>query len=87
MAEEEPLVRGDVELGLHAALAVLAALAGDQVDPVHHEHRRGGQLGVARTEHLAAGAGQQVVIVEAGLGGRKTVKFAGHGRLRDGRTG
>ena len=67
MAGEEPQVRLDVEFGADEALAEGAAGLADLGDAVEHQHRRVGQLGVARTEQLAAGAGQQFFIVVAGL--------------------
>jgi hypothetical protein len=70
MAGKEPQVGRDVELGHDMALAVLAPVFRDVGDAVHHQHRRLGQLGVARPEQLSARAGKQVVAVEAGLGHR-----------------
>ena len=61
MALEKPQVRANVEFGNHLSLAVSAAVLADPGDAVEHQHRRQGQLGIARTKHLAAGAGQQIV--------------------------
>src|ERR1700730_2326031 len=62
MAAEEPEVRLDVELGAHQALAVFPAGLGNLADAVEHQHRRQRQLRVARAEHLAAAAGQQILV-------------------------
>jgi hypothetical protein len=67
VALEEPKRRVDVELGLDVALAELAAFRGDLRDAVEHQHRRQGQLGVARAEELAPPAGQQLFGIEAVL--------------------
>ena len=64
VAGEEPQVRLEVELGARHALAVLPALLGDFRDAVEHQHRRQRQLR-SRGEHLAASAGQQLLIIEA----------------------
>ena len=65
MASEEPEVRLDVEFGAHLPLAVLAALVADRGDAVEHEHGRERQLGIARTEKLAAAAGEQLLVIKA----------------------
>ena len=59
--------RLDVEFGADEALVELAAGFADLGDAVEHQHWRVGQLGVAGTEQLAAGAGQQILIAVAGL--------------------
>src|SRR6185312_11421887 len=69
MAAEEPEVRLDVEFGLDIALAIVAAVLGNAGDAVEHQHRRSGQLRVARAEHFAAPAGQKGFVVE----GRRTL--------------
>src|SRR5690606_20432827 len=66
VAVEEPQVRADVELGADHALAVLAAFGGDLGDAVEHQHRGRRQACVAGAEHLAAGAGQQLVAIKGG---------------------
>ncbi len=48
------------------ALAVRASVVRDVADPVHHQHRRRGKLGVARAEQVAPGTGQQRRLVKAG---------------------
>src|SRR6056297_1229482 len=70
MAFEEPEIGLDVELGDDMALAVRATVGGDVGDPVHHQHRRQGQLRVARPEKLAPGAGQKGLLVE----GRRIIR-------------
>src|SRR5262249_27465825 len=62
MAAEEPEVGLDVELGAHDALAEFAAGLADFADAVEHQHRRQRQLCIARAEHLAAAARQQILI-------------------------
>src|ERR1700704_6305805 len=64
VAGEEPQVRLHVELGARHSLAVLAALLGNLGDPVEHQHRRQRKLW-SLGEHLAAAAGQELIIVEA----------------------
>src|SRR5690606_34876837 len=64
MALEEPEVRADVELGADEALAVLAAVLVDLDDAVEHQHRVGGQAGVAGGEQLTTGAGFQLLAGE-----------------------
>src|SRR5690606_14650235 len=71
VALEEPQVGADLEFGTDHALAVLATLGRDLGDPVEHQHRGGGQPGVARAEHLAAGTGQQLVAIKGGRSGHQ----------------
>ena len=66
MAGEEPEVGLQVEHGPDQALAVFPALFGDLGDSVEHQHRRQRKLGIARPEQLAAAAGEQILVVEAG---------------------
>jgi hypothetical protein len=47
---EEPEARRNGELGDRAALAKLTAIKGQLSYPIHHQHRRRRQLGIARTE-------------------------------------
>src|SRR5262245_61977141 len=54
VAWEEPQVRLKVEHGTNQALAVLAPGFCDLRNAIEHEHGRERQLGVARTEQLAA---------------------------------
>ena len=63
-ARRDPEVRIDVEFRLDIALAVVSAVGGDGLDAIEHQHRRGRQLGVARTEQLAAARGQQAFMIE-----------------------
>src|SRR6056297_11616 len=62
---KKPQVGLNVELRHDMALAVLAAIARDIGDPVHHQHGRFGQLRIAGAEKLALCAFQKVVTVEA----------------------
>ncbi len=62
MAAEEPQVRLHIELGPDQALAELAAIFADFGDAVEHQHRRQRQLRIAGAEHLAAAAGQQILV-------------------------
>ena len=62
MAAEEPEIRLHIEFGADQALAVFAAGLGDFRDAVEHQHRRQRQLGIAGAEHLAAAAGQQILV-------------------------
>ena len=67
MAFEKPEVGIDVELGDHLALAIFAAIGGDGGNAVEHQHRGHRQLGVAGTEQIAPGAGQQALKVKTGF--------------------
>src|SRR6202035_1157008 len=66
MAAEEPKIGVDVELRAHASFAVGASSFGDLSDPVEHQHRRQRQLRVARSEQLAATAGDKILVTETG---------------------
>ena len=59
-------------------LPMLAAVGGDDDDAVHHQHGRQGQLGVARPEHLAPRAGEEILAAVAGL--RRVQPALGHDR-------
>lgn len=50
----------DVEFGLDLALAVFAAGFRNMQNPVDHQHGGQRQLGIARTEHAAVAAFQDV---------------------------
>jgi len=64
MAFEEPQIGIDIELGGDVALAMRAAIPLHIGDPVHHQHRRFGQLGISRPEQLSARAFEQVISIE-----------------------
>src|SRR3984957_2203032 len=66
MSAEEPKIWVDVELRAHASFAVGTSSFGDLADPVDHQHRRQRQLRVARSEQLAATAGDKILIIETG---------------------
>ena len=51
MAGEKPEIRADIELRVQGAFA-------------EHQHRRGGQTRVARAEHVAACAGEELFVIE-----------------------
>src|SRR5690606_33130628 len=53
--------------GADQALAIFAAGLVDLGDAVEHQHRRQRQLCIAGAEHLAAAAGQQVLVLVAVL--------------------
>ncbi len=68
MAAPHPVERGiacNLELGHDLALAVLASRIRDVGDAFEHQHRRQGQLGIARAEQLTASAGQKILIFKA----------------------
>jgi len=67
MTFEKPQVGMDVEFRHHLTLAGLSAIFADGGDAVEHQHRRQRQLGIARPEQLAAGAGQQALKVKRGF--------------------
>ena len=48
------------------ALAMLTAITRNIGDPIHHQHGRFGQLGIAGAEQFTARAFQQVFAVETG---------------------
>src|SRR5271154_7385616 len=64
MAIEEPKVGSDVELRAHFPLTVGPAGFRNLADPIEHQHRRQGQLRVARSEQFSATAGDEVLIAE-----------------------
>src|SRR4249919_2139717 len=66
MTLEKPQVRVDVEFSADHALVEIAAFGGDFGDAVEHQHRRRRQARIAGAEHLAAGAGEQLLAVERG---------------------
>src|SRR5690606_4512965 len=74
VALEEPQVRVDVEFGADEALAVLAAVIVDLDDAVEHQHRVGGEAGVAGGEEFTAAAGFQLL-----AGERRSAVHAGSG--------
>jgi hypothetical protein len=63
VAFEEPQVRVDIELGAHQSAVERPAVVADIGDAVEHEHRRQGQLRIARTEELAPTTRQQCIVV------------------------
>src|SRR5262249_33017834 len=65
MAGEEPEIRFQVEGGARQAPAVLPAGLRDLRDPVEHQHRRQGQLRVARAEQFSSPAGEQILVLLA----------------------
>ena len=64
MASKEPKVGRYVKLGHDMAFAKCAAVFRNLGDPVHHQHRRGGQLGVAGAKQFPPRASQKRVLVE-----------------------
>ena len=68
MAVEEPEVGANIQFGDGQALVELTAIEAEPGDPVHHQHRRGRQLGVARPEIAALAGEDQVFLAVAGLG-------------------
>ena len=67
MTFEEPEVGMNVEFGDDLAFAVRPAIVVDGGDAVEHQHRGHGQLRIAGTEQLTAGAGQQALKVKTGF--------------------
>ena len=64
VAIEEPEIGSDIKLGNDMALTMFAAVAADVGDPVHHQHWRFRELGVAGPKELAPRAGQQCIAIE-----------------------
>jgi len=69
----------DVQLAYHAALAERASIQADLRDPVHHQHGRFRQLGIAGAEIAAFARLKQVFL---GVGGLRCVEIMGSGHLR-----
>jgi hypothetical protein len=67
VTREEPEIGGDVEFGAQITLVECTAGFRDVGDPVHHQHRRQRQLGVAGSEELAFRTFQDLVISVARL--------------------
>ena len=64
MAIKEPEIGLDIEFRPNNAFPILTAILGDLSDAVEHQHRRQGQLRIARPKKLAVPAGDKIVIVE-----------------------
>ena len=62
MAAEKPQVGVDVEFRLDFATPIRAGIVGNLRDPIDHQHIGQGQLRIARPEHFAVAAGQQLLI-------------------------
>ena len=67
VAGEEPIIRLNVELGYDAAVAMLTACFLDVGDAVEHEHRRQRKLSVSGAKQFPSSAGEQSLVLEAGL--------------------
>jgi len=80
VAGKKPEIRCDIELTDHVALAERAAIDRNFGDPVHHQHGRDRQLGVAGAE-IAALAGFEQVFLRVGRFGRVIIVRSGHVRL------
>ena len=57
----------NIQLGDQFALAVIPTFLMDVHDAIEHQHVGGRQLGIARTEQLAARAGQQFFAIKGVL--------------------
>jgi hypothetical protein len=68
VAAEKPEVGIDIQFGNDFAFAVLAAFVGDAGYAIHHQHVGEREAGIARAEHGAMGAGEQVVTTEGRWG-------------------
>ena len=75
---EEPEAGRDIQFADDMALAEFAAVQADLGDAVHHQHRRRGQLGIARAEIAALARFEQVVFAVRRL---RNVKVAGVGHV------
>src|SRR5207302_836016 len=62
VAAEEPKVRLHVEFSANEAPAIFTPGVGNFADTVEHQHRGQRQLCIARAKHLAAAAGQQILV-------------------------
>jgi hypothetical protein len=73
----------DAEFRADPAFTMFPTILPDVADPVEHQHRGQGQLRIAGTEHLAARAAQQVLVLETGRSHWRTVRdiALGHGQL------
>jgi hypothetical protein len=67
VAGKIPVVGLYVVLSADVTLVEGAAGFGNVSNAMNHQHRREGKLCVARTEQFAAAAGQNFLVVEAGL--------------------
>jgi hypothetical protein len=67
VAGKIPVVGLHVIFGTNIALVEGTARFGNVGNAVHHQHRREGQLRIARAKQFAAAAGKDFLVVEAGL--------------------